>query len=227
MDFEDADFFRDYDAFLEEARQFEEDVHVLVLSTFAAAQAHWGARLDKELPEIEAAIKQAEGEYAQHLVDEHTDELARYGEQVRFSLNSAVVSLVTLFIDTVRRMYRHLDITIPRPAGRYPGKHELSRLQAEALGRFGIDAAEWDLRMAFIEPFILARNLIIHNEGEADKELLDGTKDRDFRYRNPDWVDTDGRVAVPETAVQDHVQRATEALRWMAAELRQRELQAQ
>ena len=74
----------------------------------------WSGGLDKELPEIEAAIKQADEEYAEHLVGEHTDELARHGEQVRFSLNSAVVSLVTLFIDRVRRMYRHLGITIPR-----------------------------------------------------------------------------------------------------------------
>jgi hypothetical protein len=43
MDFEDSDFLRDYDAFLEEARQFEQDVHVLVLGTFHAAQAHWVA----------------------------------------------------------------------------------------------------------------------------------------------------------------------------------------
>jgi hypothetical protein len=71
---EDFNFLRDYDAFLEEARQFEEDVHVLVLGTFAAAQAHWRGRLDQELPALEAAIKQAEGEYAEHLVDEHTDE---------------------------------------------------------------------------------------------------------------------------------------------------------
>ena len=45
----------------EEARQFEEDVHVLVLGTFAAAQAHWSGRLDEELPKIEAAIKHADG----------------------------------------------------------------------------------------------------------------------------------------------------------------------
>jgi hypothetical protein len=120
MDFEDSDFLRDYDAFLEEARQFEQDVHVLVLGTFHAAQAHWGGRLDQELPQLEAAIKRADGEYADHLVDEHTDELARHSEQVRFSLNSAVVSLVTLFIDSVRRMYRHLDVMIPRKQGRTP-----------------------------------------------------------------------------------------------------------
>ena len=224
---EDFNFLRDYDACLEEARQFEEDVHILVLGTLSAAQAHWRGRLDHELPALEAAIKQAEGEYAEHLVDEHTDELARYGEQVRFSLNSAVVSLVTLFVDTVRRMYCHLDISMPRQPGRYPGKGELARLRSEALGRFGIDAEEWDARMAFIEPFVLARNLIVHNGGEADKELLDGTKDEDFRYRNPEWVDRDGRVAVPETAVNDHVQRATDVVRWMASALRQRELQTQ
>jgi hypothetical protein len=46
---EDFDFLRDYDAFLEEAHEFEEDVHVLVLCTFDAAQAHWSGRLDEEL----------------------------------------------------------------------------------------------------------------------------------------------------------------------------------
>jgi hypothetical protein len=27
--------------------------------------------------------------------------------------------------------------------------------------------------------------------------LTDSSKDQDFRYRNPDWVDHDGRVSVP------------------------------
>jgi hypothetical protein len=224
----DYDFFRDYDAFAEDARQFEEDVHLLVLGTFNAAQAHWSGRLDVELPKIEAMIKSAKNDgYAQHLVDEHTDELARYSEQVRFSLNTAVVSLVTLFIDTIRRMYRHLDITIPRLQGRYPGKTEVSRLRSEALGRFGIKDSDWDQRMAFIEPFVLARNLIVHNEGEADTLLLDGTKDQDFRISNPEWVDHYGRVAIPEKAVNDHVQVSVEVLRWIAAQLRARELQTQ
>jgi len=68
----------------EASRQFEEDVHVLVLGTFAAAQAHWSGRLDVELPTLEADIKRAEGEYAAHLVDEHTNELSRYSEQIRY-----------------------------------------------------------------------------------------------------------------------------------------------
>jgi hypothetical protein len=87
---EDFDFLRDYDAFLEEARQFEEDVHVLVLGTFDAAQAHWSGRLDEELPKLESAIKVADGEYADHLVEEHTDELARYSEQALGRLGRAL-----------------------------------------------------------------------------------------------------------------------------------------
>jgi hypothetical protein len=165
------DFFRDYDAFRDEAHQFEADSHVLVLGTFDAAQAHWTARLKEELPALEAAIKGATGEYAQHLVDEHTDELALYSERVRFSLNSATVNLVMLFVHTVRRMYRHLDILIPRQPGRYSGKHEVTRLRSEAVARFGLDETAWDQHIEFIEPLILARNLIIHNDGEADQEL--------------------------------------------------------
>ena len=69
------------------------------------------------------------------------------------------------------------------------------------------------------------RDLIIHNNGDADIVLSDGSKDQDFRDHNPEWVDHDGRVAVPETAVKVHVQHAIQALRWMATELRHRELQ--
>jgi len=54
-DIEDFDFLPDYDGFLEEARQFEEDVHVLVLGTFDAAQAHWSGRPDEKLPKLESA----------------------------------------------------------------------------------------------------------------------------------------------------------------------------
>lgn len=89
-DLEDFDFLRDYDALLEEARQFEEDVPVLVLGTFDAALAGWSGRLDEELPKLESAIKVADGEYADDLVDEHTDELARYSEQVPGRLGRAL-----------------------------------------------------------------------------------------------------------------------------------------
>lgn len=80
----DCDPFRDYDFFIEDARQFEEDVHVLVLGTFFAAKEHWSRRLSEELPKIEAAINKASGDYANHLVEEHTHELARNSEQLTF-----------------------------------------------------------------------------------------------------------------------------------------------
>jgi len=42
--------------------------------------------------------------------------------------------------------------------------------------------------LAFTEPLILARNLIVHNGGEADQEAPDGSKDQEFPNRYPDWV---------------------------------------
>jgi hypothetical protein len=219
------DFIRSYDGFQEDVRAFEDDVHLLVLGTFDAAERHWTRRLGEELPKLETAIKTAHGEYADHLVDQHTDELARYSEQSRFALNSAVVSLVTLFVDDLRRMFRRLEMVVPRRSGRYPGKHEIARLRSEAVERFGIDADECKARLAFTAPMILARNLIVHNGGEADQEAPDGSKDQEFRNRYPDWVDHHDRVAVPEQAVRERVQAAVDFLRWIAPLLWPIELQ--
>jgi hypothetical protein len=219
------EFIRSYDGFHEEACAFEDEVHLLVLGTFDAAQKHWSGHLAEELPKLEAAIHSAHGEYADHLVDEHTDELARYSEQLRFALNSAVVSLATLFVGTVRQMFRRLEIDVPRRSGRYPGKHEIARLCSEAVERFGVDADECKARLAFTEPMILARNLIVHNAGEADQEASDGSKDEEFRNCYPEWVDHHDRVAVPEQAVREQVHAAIDFLRWIAPLLRSIELQ--
>ena len=219
------DFIRSYNGFQGDVRAFEDDVHLLVLGTFDAAEQHWNRRLGEELPKLEAAIKSAHGEYADHLVDKHTDELARYSEQSRFALNSAVVNLVTLFVYDLRRMFRRLEIAVPRRSGRYPGKHELERLHSEAVERFGIDVDECKARLAFTEPMILARNLIVHNGGEADQEAPDGSKDQEFRNSYPDWVDHYDRVAVPEQAVREQVQAAVDFLQWIAPLLRSIELQ--
>lgn len=219
------DFIRSYNGFQGDVRAFEDDVHLLVLGTFDAAEQHWNRRLGEELPKLEAAIKSAHGEYADHLVDKHTDELARYSEQSRFALNSAVVNLVTLFVYDLRRMFRRLEIAVPRRSGRYPGKHELERLRSEAVERVGIDVDECKARLAFTEPMILARNLIVHNGGEADQEAPDGSKDQEFRNSYPDWVDHYDRVAVPEQAVREQVQAAVDFLQWIAPLLRSIELQ--
>jgi hypothetical protein len=83
-------------------------------------------------------------------VEEH-DELARYSNS-RFSLNSAVVSLVTLFLDTVQRMYRHLDVLIPRQNGRYLAGMESRARSKPSDGSASV--VEWDQKMAFIGPFV-------------------------------------------------------------------------
>ena len=159
------------------------------------------------------------------IVDEHTDELARYSEQSRFALNSAVVSLVTLFVDDFRRMFRRLEIIVPRRSGRCPGKHEIARLCSEAVERFGFDVDECKERLAVTEPMMLARNLIVHKGGEADQEVPDGSKDQEFRNRYPDRVDHNDRVVVPEKAVREQVQAAVDFLRWIAPLLRSVDLQ--
>lgn len=218
------DFVRSYDSFQEGVQGFEEDVHLLVLGTFDAAQHYWSDRLGEELPKLEAAIKTAHGANADHLVDEHTDGLSRFSEQSRFALNSAVVSLATLFVDELRRMCRRLDAVVARRPGRYPGKDEIARLRSEFVERFGIDADECNAKLAFTEATVLARNLIVHNGGEADWERPVGSKD-EFRKLYPDWVDNIGRVAVPEQAIRGQVQAAVDFLRWIAPQLRSIELQ--
>lgn len=71
----------------------------------------------------------------------------------------------------------------------------------------------------------MARNLIVHNGGEADQEAPDASKDQEFRNLYPDLVDHYDRVAVPEQSVREQVQAAVDFLRWIAPLLRSIELQ--
>ena len=128
----------------------------------------------------------------------------------RAAANQALVALVTLFRDTVKNLANQLESDFPRASGRYPGKHEFSRIQAEFHQRFGIDLKAAPSLFEFIVPLSHARDLVIHNEGRASAE---------FKEQWPWLVDHVGRIYLSLEQVTSASRAAGVAVQWLAAAL--------
>ena len=64
------------------------------------------------------------------------------------------------------KMLRHAETFTPRNSDGYAGKDELKKIWAEFRDRFGLNiSAKY---IGWIEPYRRARNLIVHNGGEAN-----------------------------------------------------------
>lgn len=234
------DFFRKFDFYAIELDRFERDVDVLIQGTLSASKQY----LDKEsgtiLAEIKAEMdKTRDNEYHEHLENEYGLGLATNASQERFLRNMALVALASRLTHALRHMSKSAESFKPRTEEdkkRYKKTHlsELRRLWLEYSQRLGIDSAVHEDRIAFVDAMNDVRNQIVHDGAEAEtfkflyeikRSDFSDLKDRSFADTYPAYVSEDGsEVNVSDQQLQTFIQSSLSLVRWLATELRKREL---
>ena len=223
-----------FDLFSMEADAFESDVHVLIREALNAALEHLSPKADADLASLENVMKTVtDDDYHEHLVDEHVGVMSQYRDQERFLRNIALVALASRLAHTLLKMARTSEFLKPRegPYGER-GDSEFDRLWKEYAERFGLDFDTNAARIAFTEPMQKARNLIVHNGGEANRwipatiqSLKKGKPpvlDTSFSKDYPQFVQGDGmdaEVRLSQEQLDEMCKAAIVLVRWVAGEL--------
>jgi hypothetical protein len=225
------------DFYDDEYQQFQWDVHVLIKGTLDASIRYLDTKAQTDLAEIKTALeKPHDGEYQQHLVDEHVDVLETNSGQGRFLRNMALVALSSRLTHALRNMTKSAESFSPREK-RYSGKSEYLRLWREFSERFGIDFIANADRIKFVETMVDVRNQIVHEGAEANtfkfndevdwnEGILDFLDCR-FSEKYPDYVSGDNigaEVNVSQEQLDKTVEASINLVGWLAKELRAMEL---
>ncbi len=134
-------------------------------------------------------------------------------------------------------MLRHAETFTPRNPDSYAAKDEFKKIWAEFRDRFGLNIGA--AYIGWIEPYRRARNLIVHNGGEANvqKPLAemdsstgdDGIYELSFPKKYPAFVNGEGHraeVVVTQKLLDHAVKGAIRLVKHATEELRRLELAA-
>jgi hypothetical protein len=234
-----SQFLSNMDFYGDEYRQFQRDVHLLILGTLEASIRYLDSQTRTELVKIEDVMKQPlDDEYQQHLVDEHVDVLSTNSDQERFVRNMALVALSSRLTHALRTMARSAQ-SFSKRKDRYAGKDEYKKLWREYTERFQINFGANAKRIKFVETMRRVRNQIVHEGAEAntakplDKIDLNsgdaGLVDMKFSKKYPEYVSGGGSTAevnVSQEQLEEAIKRSAELVGWLAVELRKRELES-
>lgn len=221
----------DYDIYSEEARRFDWDMHVQIIGTMEAAIEALSSTADENLATVDKKLAKSRANF-DHLTDKRVDILSIYGEQTRFVRNSALVSLCSRLYQALRRMANSAERFSPRTKGRYNdgrfGKNnEFKRLWNELEERFELDMVASSSLIEFVEPLVMARNQIVHEGSQVNVLWDDMTVDTTFSDAFPEYVDGTGmyvEVDAKEELLERNFEAATKLVKWVAEELRTKEL---
>jgi uncharacterized protein YggL (DUF469 family) len=234
--------FFDIDSYDDEYQQFQRDVYLLIEGTLNASKQYLDKECGMELAKIKAAMdKTTDSEHHQHLEDEYGDVLLTNISQERFLRNMALVALASRLTHALRNMSKSSESFSPRTKEhkkRYKKTHlsEFQRLWLEYSERFGIDFAVHTDRIAFIDVMNDVRNQIVHEGAEAQTfKFLYEVEANDtnpqymetwFTETYPGYVSEDGsEVNVSEQQLKDAIDVSVGLVKWLASELRMRELE--
>ncbi|MCU1247166.1 MAG: hypothetical protein JWQ49_195 [Edaphobacter sp.] len=226
------------DFFRSESENFQRDLYIIILGSYEAGVKALAEETTAYAEKLEAQIKEAKGDYQEHLIDRYGEAHMDNAGQERFLRNMAFVAIATRLIHAMRNMMRTAENFCPRKKKYGNGSmSEILRLWSEVGERFGIDVEANANKIAFAIPLNDVRNQIVHDGGDANPPLsfekctLEGGDadylDLSFSTKYPEYVDGTGSMAeVKVTKEQfDKVFDASIArVKFLAAELRKREM---
>ncbi|MGH9352406.1 MAG: hypothetical protein ACRD2G_09625 [Terriglobia bacterium] len=231
-----SDMLSHWDQYGEEYELFQQDVHILIKGTLDAALKYLDSNGSQNLTSIERMMENAQGDYHEHLIDEHMDVQGQNASQETFLRNMALVALTSRLTHSLRKMARVAETFSPRKK-RYGNSRmsEFARLWSEYWERFQIKANA--AQIAFVDALREVRNQIVHEGGEANTlkpiSELDpygdaaGILDLSFSKKYPQYVCGEGmgaEVSVSEALLEENIEAAINLVGWLAAELRRNEL---
>jgi hypothetical protein len=238
LNFEPHDWMA-WDSFQSEADSFVRDVHMLVLIPLHAGISSLSQDTEVEMQKIEAFIEKASPENAERLAEDHANLCAELADQERFLRNLSLVALFSRLTHALHKMARTAETFAPINAKGYEGDNEFKKIWREYRERFGIDFGAKYIQ--FIEPLRNARNMIVHNGGDANEPIpiteIDFSKgdegycDPWFSKRYPQFVQDIGslsaRVRITEEQQNFAVESAIALVNRAAEQLRAKELEAE
>lgn len=237
FEFDRFEWIKDWDSFGTEASSFERDVYMLILTSLDAGLKLLNTEAKAEDDKLMQYIPTAKGEAAQRLAEDQADLWIQLGQQETFFRNLTLVALMSRLTHALLKMLRHAETFMPRNSDGYAGRDEFKKIWAEFRDRFGLNiSAKY---VGWVEPYRRARNLIVHNGGEANvqKPLAEmdssagdeGIYDLSFFKKYPAFVTGEGysaEVVVTEKLLDHAVKGAIRLVKHAAEELRKLELAA-
>jgi hypothetical protein len=225
------------DFFRHEARNFERDIEVVVLATLNAGLKQLKADFDKRSARLTERYENAKNEEQKDsLIDDHVELRDDHEDQERFLRNIAAVALLARLTHTLNNFARSGEDFVPRANGGYPGENEFARLWREYDERFGIKFNAQHIQ--WIEPLRKARNLVIHNGGQANplKTVADAAKKkgskelRDYsfskKYRQfVEGKDFSAQVRINDRQLKFALNKAVELTNWLSGAMRAKQLE--
>lgn len=215
----------DDNVFKAEARRFEWDARILIDRGLHAGMENLKQELNREFEQI-AKWGNEPKVTPDEVARERADAAAQMEEHAAFLRNSALVMLVSRLDLTLRRMARLGDSLASWKPGKYQGRFPVAgfgRLWNEYEARFGFDFITDAKEIDFVEPMTLARNLIIHQGGQAIYENPDGSLNKDFAEAFPQYV-THSSVCIPQELLEENINRSVFLIEWVANRLRELEV---
>jgi hypothetical protein len=215
----------DDNVFKAESRRFEWDARILIDRGLRAGIENLKQELNRELEQItkwgnEPKVTPDE------VTKERADAVAQMEEHAAFLRNSALVMLVSRLDLTLRRMARLADSLASWKPGKYQGRFSVAgfgRLWNEFEARFGFDFITDAQEIDFVEPMTLARNLIIHQGGQAIYENPDGSLNKEFAEIFPQYV-AHSSVCITQELLEENINRSVFLIEWVANHLRELEV---
>lgn len=231
-----------WDSYRLEYERFNDQAHTLILWTLDSAIQKLKEEAEAQDAKLEPKFSQSFGDERDYYIEQQQKNWEFFPEQERFLRNMALVGLLTLLTHSLNKMLRAALFT-SRKKGSYrkPGDSEFAEIWREFESRFQIDffGAEQE-RVSFIEPLRLARNLIVHNGGEANKDkhpddidLSAGIEDQfdmTFSLAHPELIEEEGlwaKVSIKTEQIDAAVESAVALVLWVSQQLRTRELDSQ
>jgi len=221
-----------------EVRQFEWDLHILIIGTLDDGIKGLAERVTKESQYLKNKLEDATGGYAEYLADQHAEVWMQNSGQERFLRNMALVALTSRLVHALRKLSMQAEHF--RPLTKHWRNRSLSEFQRiwdDASERFGIDLRSHSDNIAFTEIIREVRNQIVHDAGEANPyKTLEAAKnlpeensrlDRSFSQKYPDYVegvDSTAEVSVTQEQLNTHFDASLRLVKWFAGELRSREM---
>lgn len=235
FEFDRYDWIRSWDSFGTEASAFERDVHMLILTGLDAGLKLLTSEAQAEDNKLMQFFRTAKGEGAQRLAEDQADLWIQLSQQETFLRNMALVALMSRMTHSLHGMLRHAESWAPRNPKGYDGEDEFKKIWAEFRARFNITLGARHIQ--WLERYRRARNLIVHNGGEANilKPFVDmdadagdaGMYDLSFSKKYPAFVDGSGfsaEVRVTEVLLDHAVKSSIRLVKHTAEELRKLDL---
>jgi hypothetical protein len=225
---------RSIDFFRFEHRKFERDVLVIVMGSLDAGIKQLAREFKRTKERFDTRLEGATQEQEDWIIDDFIDIREEHEDQELFLRNIAIVALLSRLTHTLHGFARHGDELAPRDENGYPGDNEFKELWTEFRTRFGIQVPPKHIQ--WIEPLRRARNLIVHNGGEANPLTYDHDKegalvvrrDTSFskRYRQlVEGEDHAAEVRITQVQLTHAADKAIELSAWLAQELRKRQME--